>query len=87
MNDHKGFATMITVLGLAIGISLLLLPSSPPLATQPQPAEWEKRAWDHSKCEVCKKSIGSNPNDGLYIIGGQGYWVHQACVRRITRGH
>lgn len=86
-NRHPETVLMVMALATALGLALLFQPDPAPVrvSNQPAPAAWERRAWENSKCDRCGKAITSNPEDGLYIIGGQGYWVHKRCARALAK--
>ena len=77
----------LSVLALSISVVALVLPpkSYERPAGQPAPAAWEVKAWKDSHCDRCRKGITADPQDGLYIIGGQPYWLHKGCVAPVTR--
>lgn len=86
-NNHPETVLMILAVAAALGIALMLGPDPEPvrIGAQPAPAAWEQRAWANSKCDRCGKAITSDPEDGLYIIGGHGYWVHKRCARALAK--
>lgn len=91
-------ALTVFTLGLC-AVAILLPPNprpSPPrdntrrpnphvLSGQPAPAAWELRAWSESRCDRCRRNLTADPRDGLYIIGGEPYWLHGSCVGAVAR--
>ena len=75
----------ILALGLCAVAIFLPLKEAPPPTGQPAPAGWEAKAWAESSCDRCGKGLSANPQDGLYIINRQPYWLHQRCVAPVVK--
>ena len=80
------YRALVTLVVLALGLSAVavFLPPERPKG-QPAPAAWEVKAWAESHCDRCGKGLTANPQDGLYIINRQPYWLHQRCVAPVVQ--
>ena len=80
----------LTVLALAVSAVAILLPSEPrpasgTLLAQPTPAAWERHPGAQPLCDRCGRPLTANPQDGLYLVGGKPYWLHEGCAKRLAR--
>lgn len=80
----------LTVLALAVSAVAILLPSEPgptrgTLLVRPGAATWERHPGAQPLCDRCRRPLTANPADGLYLVGGQPYWLHEGCAKRLAR--
>lgn len=77
----------LTVLTLTICAVAILLPPGASHELNPTRgrAEWQAKGWAETRCDRCRKNLTANPQDGLYLIGGQPYMLHQQCVAPVAQ--
>ncbi len=80
----------LTLLTLAVCAVAILLPAEPQpvsgtLLAQPRPADWQVHPGVQPLCDRCRRPLTANPQDGLYLVGGKPYWLHEDCAKRLAR--